>query len=160
MEFGTSTGRQRMVGWFDSVEKGNALRYGGFDWLVINKLDALSYTEEDFQELKICVAYEDSSGKRITTVPRSEKIRKSLKPIYEKIPSWKEDISQCSSFEHLPPAAKTYVARMIQSTCEVAYGNRLDQEALPELLFIGVGPDPNQVIRDLPSLAELLDSSV
>ena len=93
-------------------------------------------------------------------MPRSEKVRKSLKPIYEKIPTWKEDISQCSSFEHLPPAAKTYVARMIQSTCEVAYGNRLDQEALPELLFIGVGPDPNQVIRDLPSLAELLDSSV
>ena len=26
MEFGTSTGRQRMVGWFDAVEKGNALR--------------------------------------------------------------------------------------------------------------------------------------
>ena len=24
MEFGTSTGRQRMVGWFDAVEKGNA----------------------------------------------------------------------------------------------------------------------------------------
>jgi len=42
MEFGTSTGRQRMVGWFDAVEKGNALRYGGFEWLVINKLDALS----------------------------------------------------------------------------------------------------------------------
>ena len=37
-----------MVGWFDAVEKGNALRFGGFDWLVINKLDALSRTREDF----------------------------------------------------------------------------------------------------------------
>ena len=30
LEFGTSTGRQRMVGWFDAVEKGDVLRYGGF----------------------------------------------------------------------------------------------------------------------------------
>src|SRR5690606_27920087 len=30
LEFGTSTGRQRMVGWYDAVEKGDALRYGGF----------------------------------------------------------------------------------------------------------------------------------
>ena len=46
-----------MVGWFDAVEKGNALRFGGFDWLVINKLDALMYRR--FRSLKICVAYED-----------------------------------------------------------------------------------------------------
>ena len=52
MEFGTSTGRQRMVGWFDAVEKGNALRYGGFDWLVINKLDALSALNEECDKLK------------------------------------------------------------------------------------------------------------
>ena len=28
LEFGASTGRQRMVGWYDAVEKGNALKYG------------------------------------------------------------------------------------------------------------------------------------
>ena len=42
LEFGTSTGRQRMVGWYDAVEKGDALRYGGFQDLMINKLDALT----------------------------------------------------------------------------------------------------------------------
>ena len=41
LEFGTSTGRQRMVGWFDAVEKGDTLRYGGFQDLMINKIDAL-----------------------------------------------------------------------------------------------------------------------
>ena len=73
LEFGTLYGKtERMVGWFDAVEKGNALRFGGFDWLVINKLDALSRTREDFDHLKICVAYEDIDGNRTTTVPRTE----------------------------------------------------------------------------------------
>ena len=42
LEFGTSTGRQRMVGWYDAVEKGDVLRYGGYQDLMINKIDALS----------------------------------------------------------------------------------------------------------------------
>lgn len=158
MEFGTSTGRQRMVGWFDAVEKGNALKFGGFDWLVINKLDALSCCDGEIEELKICVAYEDSNGQRITTVPRRENIRKSLKPIYESLPAWKEDISECSSFEQLPPAAQTYIKRMVRSICDVAYGNRIDVENLPQLLFVGVGPDPKQIIQDLPTLSELLET--
>ena len=31
-----------MVGWYDAVEKGEALKYGGFQDLVINKIDALA----------------------------------------------------------------------------------------------------------------------
>ena len=89
LEFGTSTGRQRMVGWFDAVEK-NALRFGGFDWLVINKLDALSRTREDFDHLKICVAYEDIDGNRTTTTPRTESKSLNLKPVYEIFQSGKK----------------------------------------------------------------------
>ena len=65
-----ATGRQRMVGWFDSVEKGNALRYGGFDELVINKLDALSMDQGWEEKLKICTAYRFPDGKLTTSVPR------------------------------------------------------------------------------------------
>ena len=156
MEFGTSTGRQRMVGWFDAVEKGNALRYGGFEWLVINKLDALSALDGEFKELKICVAYKDPDGNRITTVPRSEKTRKSLLPIYEILPAWNEDISKCENFEDLPEAAKNYVKVMARSICEVAYGEELKRNVLPNLLFLGVGPNPGQIIQDLPSLSEII----
>ena len=156
MEFGTSTGRQRMVGWFDAVEKGNALRYGGFEWLVINKLDALSALNGEFKELKICVAYKDPDGNRITTVPRSEKARKSLLPIYEILPAWNEDISKCENFDDLPEAAKNYVKVMARSICEVAYGEELKRNVLPNLLFLGVGPNPGQIIQDLPSLSEII----
>ena len=156
MEFGTSTGRQRMVGWFDAVEKGNALRYGGFEWLVINKLDALSALDGEFKELKICVAYKDPDGNRIKTVPRSEKTRKSLLPIYEILPAWNEDISKCENFDDLPEAAKNYVKVMARSICEVAYGEELKRNVLPNLLFLGVGPNPGQIIQDLPSLSEII----
>ena len=159
MEFGTSTGRQRMVGWFDAVEKGNALRYGGFDWLVINKLDALSDLKSEFDELKICVAYENESGDKITNIPRSEKIRKSFTPCFEILPVWKEDISGCKSFEALPVQAKHYVRRMLHSICEVAYGENWTKMPLPELLYIGVGPNPGQVINCLPTTSEILGLS-
>src|SRR5471032_702161 len=57
LEFGTSTGRQRMVGWFDAVEKGDALRYGGFQDLMINKLDALTWSGDWKGDLLVCTAY-------------------------------------------------------------------------------------------------------
>ena len=66
-----------MVGWFDAVEKGNALRYGGFNQLVINKLDALTLDSTVPPELKICTAYQAEDGELIYKVPRKEKVRKS-----------------------------------------------------------------------------------
>jgi len=159
MEFGTSTGRQRMVGWFDAVEKGNALRYGGFDWLVINKLDALSSLNADFEELKICVAYKNEHEELIKSVPRSEKVRKSLSPVYEELPVWNEDISGCKSFDALPVQAQNYVKKMVQSICEVAYGENWKTKELPQLLYIGVGPNPGQVIDNLPPISDILDLS-
>ena len=80
-EFGTSTGRHRMVGWFDAVEKGDALRYGGFDDLMINKLDTLSYGGDwDGGELLICVAYRDENGNLVHHVPRNPSRQRILKP--------------------------------------------------------------------------------
>ena len=151
LEFGTSTGRQRMVGWFDAVEKGNALRFGGFEYLVINKLDALSSTNEEFNEIKICIGYENPDGQEVSTVPRCEKKHKELKPIYEKLPVWTEDISDCKKFEQLPSNAQNYVSRMFQAVCFNAYGENWFKHKLPKLLFIGVGPDPKQIIQDIPS---------
>src|SRR5882724_11151324 len=101
LEFGTSTGRQRMVGWYDAVEKGDALRYGGFQDVMINKLDALTHSGEWRGELQICVGYEDASGRRYGHVPRNEAVRKSLRPIYTRHAGWSEDVSQIRRFTEL-----------------------------------------------------------
>ncbi len=150
LEFGTSTGRQRMVGWFDAVEKGNALRYGGFDEIVINKLDALTLDKEVDEELMICTAYELPDGSSTKKVPRDEDLRKKLIPIYESFPGWKTDLTEVSLFDELPIEAKNYISRMITSLIEVAYREGMNGRTFPKIRFIGVGPDPGQIVRDVP----------
>ena len=158
LEFGTSTGRQRMVGWFDAVEKGEALRYGGFQDLVINKIDALGHAGDWKGNLKICTAYEDPQGNRIRHVPRNEDHRRSLVPVYEETPGWAEDISGARSFQDLPSAASHYIALMVRSIFDVAYPGGYP-ETLPGIRFVGVGPMPGQIIRELPSTADLVQGT-
>lgn len=160
LEFGTTTGRQRMVGWYDAVEKGDAIRYGGCDDLVINKLDALTYGG-DWQPdlpLKICVAYADAAGQRIRHVPREMEIHRSLRPVYLELPGWTEDISSVRTFDNLPIQAKRYVAQLVKSTLDVAFGDVAAgwPAQLPNLRYIGVGPAPDQIIADVPATRDLL----
>jgi adenylosuccinate synthase len=155
IEFGTSTGRQRMVGWYDAVEKGDALRYGGYQDLMLNKLDALTYSDGWNGDLQICVAYEDPKGKRYTHVPRNEAVRKTLRPVFTKHPGWGEDISKVRRFIELPVNAQRYVAAMVRSIIQVAYGKHLPAK-LPNLRYLGVGPLPSQLIKDVPPTSELI----
>ena len=156
IEFGTSTGRQRMVGWFDAVEKGDVLRYGGYQDLMINKADALTHGGDWRGDLLICTAYEDAAGKRYQHVPRNEAVRKSLRPVYAKYPGWTEDISQVRRFADLPSNARRYVGAMMKSILDVAYAGEKWPAALPNLRYLGVGPNPSQIIKDVPGTAELV----
>ena len=151
LEFGTSTGRQRMVGWYDAVEKGDVLRYGGYQDLMINKIDALS----GGHDLLICTAYEDASGNRINHVPRNEAVRRTLRPVYTKHAGWTEDISGVRHFADLPRAARFYTAAMVRSLLAVAYGDK-PPGVLPNLRYLGVGPEPSQIIKDVPATADLI----
>ena len=156
IEFGATTGRQRMVGWYDAVEKGDALRYGGYQDLVLNKLDALTYSDDWNGSLRICTGYEDSSGKVVYHVPRDDNYRRTLKPVYKELPGWHEDISTLRSFNELPENAKTYVAWMMKALIDVANHGDSNKNKLPNLRYIGVGPEPSQIIKDVPAIEELL----
>ncbi|MGH2103430.1 adenylosuccinate synthetase, partial [Aerococcus urinaeequi] len=59
-EFGTTTGRPRRVGWFDSVVMRHSKRISGLTDLSLNSIDVLSGLET----VKICVAYETADGTR------------------------------------------------------------------------------------------------
>ncbi len=158
LEFGTSTGRQRMVGWFDAVEKGDALRYGGYQDMMINKADALTYAGDWHGELLICTAYEDAAGKRYAHVPRNEAVRKTLRAVYTRHPGWSEDISTVRRFADLPKNAQRYVAAMMKSTLDVAYAGAPwpSADKLANLRYLGVGPEPSQIIKDVPATPELI----
>jgi adenylosuccinate synthase len=159
LEFGTSTGRQRMVGWYDAVEKGDALRYGGYQDLMINKLDALTWSGEWTGDLQICTAYESASGDRRFHVPRNEAVRKSLRPVYKRYPGWSEDISGVRHFGALPASARRYVAGMVRAILDVAYENETWPAKLPNLRYLGVGPGLSQIVKDVPETAVLVASA-
>jgi adenylosuccinate synthase len=156
IEFGTSTRRQRMVGWFDAVEKGDALRYGGFHDLALNKLDALTYQGGWRDgELLVCTGYQTPEGQPVAGVPRDDRVRRTLRPVYAKLPGWHENIAGVRSFAQLPKNARHYVAFAFKSVLDVAArGGHLASP--PNLRYIGTGPDPDQVIRDVPATKELL----
>lgn len=161
LEFGVSTGRQRMVGWFDAVEKGDAIRYGGCHDLMINKLDPLSYAPEvgwDGGDLLICTAYRTPAGEILHHVPRELARAAELSPVYQAYPGWSEDLSGIRTFDNLPLNAKRYLAGMAKHTLEIAYGAdaaRWPRE-VPEVRYVGVGPDPAQIIKDIPPIRELI----
>jgi adenylosuccinate synthase len=156
IEFGTSTGRQRMVGWYDAVEKGDALRYGGFQDLMINKLDALTYDGDWHGDLLICTAYQAPDGRPCRHVPRNEAVRKTLRSVYQSYPGWSENIAGVRRFADLPGNAQRYAGAMLKALLEVAYEGRVWPKHLPNLRYLGVGPLPAQIIKDVPPASDLV----
>lgn len=106
-EYGTTTGRPRRVGWFDSVVMRHSRRVSGITNLSLNSIDVLS----GLDTIKICVAY-DLDGERIDHYPASLEQLNRCQPIYEELPGWQEDITDCRSLEELPENARNYVRRI------------------------------------------------
>ncbi|MEI6051621.1 MAG: adenylosuccinate synthetase, partial [Opitutaceae bacterium] len=125
---------------------------------MINKSDALTHSGAWAGELLICTSYQDAAGKIYRHVPRNEAVRKTLKPVYTSHPGWTEDISKIRRFEELPRNAQRYVAAMMKATLEVAYAGEPwpSAEKLPNLRYLGVGPEPSQIIKDVPATADLV----
>ena len=104
-EFGTTTGRQRRCGWIDLVALRYAVRLSGMTQLALTKLDVLS----GFERVRMCVAYRDREGNRLTDFPYHQTVFHGCTPEYEDVPGWNEDLSECRSLEDLPPRVREYV---------------------------------------------------
>ena len=127
-EVGVNTGRVRRTGWYDSVIARYASRVNGFTDLFLTKLDVLT----GIGEIPICVAY-DVDGKRFDEMPLTQTDFHHAEPIYETMPAWDEDITECREFEDLPQKAKDYVLR-------------LEELSGAPISYIGVGPGRDQTI--------------
>ncbi len=110
-EYGTTTGRPRRVGWFDTVVVRHSRRVSGITDLALNSIDVLSGLET----VKICTAYE-YNGEVVTEYPANLHIIEQCKPIYEELPGWSEDITGVQSLEELPENARRYVERVVELT--------------------------------------------
>lgn len=110
-EYGTTTGRPRRVGWFDTVVVRHSRRVSGITDLALNSIDVLSGLET----VKICTAYE-YNGEIITEYPANLHIIEQCKPVYEELPGWSEDITGVRSLDELPENARRYVERIVELT--------------------------------------------
>jgi adenylosuccinate synthase len=110
-EYGTTTGRPRRVGWFDSVVVRHARRVSGITGLSLNSLDVLSGLES----VKICTGYL-YRGELITHYPASLKMLSECEAVYEELPGWSEDITGVRRMEDLPANTRRYVERVSELT--------------------------------------------
>ncbi len=134
-EYGTTTGRPRRIGWFDSVVVRHARRVSGITGFSLNSLDVLT----GLPTVKICTAYR-WRGKVLEHVPASLSVLAECEPVYEELPGWTEDITGVRRLDDLPLAAQHYVERITQLT------------GIPLTLF-SVGPDREQTIQVRPAYA-------
>jgi adenylosuccinate synthase len=120
-EYGVTTGRPRRCGWFDAVVQRYATQVNGLTDFVLTKLDVLTGLES----IPICVAYDvenpDGSHTRYDDMPTDQDVFSRVKPIYEQMPGWTEDISNCHTFEELPANTQAYVKRLEElSGCRIS----------------------------------------
>jgi len=106
-EFGTTTGRPRRCGWFDTVMVKYAARINGLTALSIMLLDVLS----GFDKISICTGYK-LGDKIIENFPASLETIGKCQPVYEVMDGWQEDITGCNFFEELPENARKYIERI------------------------------------------------
>ncbi|WP_028778248.1 adenylosuccinate synthase [Shimazuella kribbensis] len=131
-EYGTTTGRPRRVGWFDSVVVRHARRVSGITGLSLNSLDVLT----GLPTVKICTAYH-YKGKIMENYPADLSILADCEPVFEELPGWTEDITGACSLNELPLATQHYIERITQLT------------GIPLTIF-SVGPDRDQTIQVRP----------
>ncbi|MEV7973892.1 adenylosuccinate synthase [Cellulomonas sp. NPDC089187] len=121
-EFGTTTGRPRRTGWYDSVVARYSSRINGLTDIVLTKLDVLTGRDT----IPVAVAY-DVDGRRMDEMPDDQSDFHHATPIYEYLPGWTEDITGAREFDDLPLNARRYLERLEElSGCRIS--------------AIGVGP--------------------
>jgi adenylosuccinate synthase len=103
-EFGATTGRPRRCGWFDAFLVKYSTMVNGITDVAITKLDVLS----SFDEIKVCTSYE-LDGKLLKSFPTDFERLGEVRPVYETLPGWNQDISACRSYSDLPEKTKDYL---------------------------------------------------
>jgi adenylosuccinate synthase len=126
-EYGSTTGRPRRIGWFDTV----AVRYSGgisgAHELVLTSLDVL----QGFP-LKLAVDYKLADGTLTKNLPAFDLDK--VEPQFLEMPGFDENICDVRDFDALPQNAKNYVTAIEEHT-----GLRVGT--------ISVGPGRDQLIK-------------
>jgi adenylosuccinate synthase len=131
-EYGTTTGRPRRTGWFDTVAARHVARLNGISDIALTLLDVFDV----FETIKVCVGYE-IDGEFLDAVPAQADRLARVRPVYEALPGWRVSTVGARRAEDLPQLALDYL-RFIE-----------DQVGVPVSL-VGVGPGRDQIVPLFP----------
>jgi len=130
-ERGTTTGRDRRVGWLDTV----ILRYSNmvnfFEGLALTKIDVLG----DLHEVKVCYAYE-IDGTETNKFPDDDSALRRARPVYETFDGFefsRDDWLTAKSEGRLPKSAESFV-QFIEDETDVP------------VKIVSFGPDRNDTV--------------
>jgi adenylosuccinate synthase len=115
-EFGSTTGRPRRCGWFDSHALKRVIQINSISGLCITKLDVL----DGLESVLICIDYKNPDSDNPT-------------PVYESLPGWTESTVGVQVVADLPENAQAYLRR-IEETCEIP------------IAIVSTGPDREHTI--------------
>jgi len=110
-EFGTTTGRPRRCGWFDSVITGHACRVNGVDGLGLMKLDVM----DGFPQVGLVVGYRDGEGRVTTRIPSVVTDWKEIQPEIKFFKGWTAPTRGIQDPAQLPAEAKYYLDALTAS---------------------------------------------
>lgn len=125
-EFGATTGRPRRCGWLDLVALKYAIMINGVTDIALTKADVMS----DFDTIDVCTAYR-VNGELTTQMPTASDV--VIEPVYTTLKGWKQDISQCKSYDELPQVFKDYI-------------RFIEEETKTKVSIVSVGPDREATI--------------
>jgi adenylosuccinate synthase len=128
-EYGTTTGRRRRCGWFDTVATRYAARLNTATEVIVTKLDVLSA----FDVVKLSVAYE-FDDRRYDRFPPNQTVLNKARPVYEELPGWREDLRGARSLVDLPGPARGFL-------------DRLEELIDTPVSWVSVGPGRDEMVR-------------
>ena len=127
-EFGATTGRARLCGWFDAVAVRYAGMINGIDDIAVTNLDGL----DSLATIKVCTHYK--IGKKTVDVPPSDfQQLRDAKPVYIELPGWQKPTHEAKKFSDLPKNARSYLQTIAKLTGA-------------KLTIASVGPNRDQTI--------------
>ncbi len=131
-EFGSSTGRPRRCGWFDSMVARYSSMVNNLDSLAITKLDVL----DELEEINVCTGYRYKGG-LLEKFPADIHVLGQCRPEYTAFKGWRQNTAGIRRYEELPAAAKDYLARLADLL-------------KTEISMVSTGPDRKETIITSP----------
>ncbi len=105
IEYGTTTGRPRRIGWLDLEAVKFACEINGFTQIALTKIDVLS----GLKEIKVCTEYK-YKGKKISYSQCGYIELSKLTPVYKSFKGWNKDIKGVKKISDLPLNCRKYVS--------------------------------------------------